>query len=165
MSISSIRGLYHYVKISSGLSGHTVHSVILSLGYYLWGSSKDFKELSGVLKDCSNKRADTGFSGFIDYNETITFFWQNRQGIVAHMEQSAANMGTDIISMVQSFGAFRKGGKPKPSEVGRALWDSREWPELENLYRVFALYALEEVAHTWNGYLEAHQTLAEKFPA
>jgi hypothetical protein len=71
------------------------------------------------------------------------------------MEQTAAEMGTDIISMVQSFGVFRNSGKPAPSEIGKALWDgSQSYPELASLYNVFAWYALEEVSRTWYRYLE-----------
>ena len=62
--------------------------------------------------------------------------------------------------MVQEFGIFRyrdiaaTGGAPTPSEVGKALWDSKKWPELSTLYNVFAWYALEEVSRTWYRYLE-----------
>ena len=166
MSISSIKGLYRYVKTNSGFSGHTVHSVILSLGYYLWGSKENFKELSEVLKDCSNHGADSGFSGFIYHSETIPFFTEHRKDIISHMERTAAELGTDIISMVQGFGIFRQSDKPTPSEVGKALWDSGHyWPELDTLYNVFAWYVLEEVSRTWQRYLEDNPALAEKLSA
>jgi hypothetical protein len=70
------------------------------------------------------------------------------------MEQTAAEMGTDIISMVQSFGDFRNSDKPTPSEVGRALWESKTEKDLTNLYNLFSWYVLEEVARTWYRYLE-----------
>ena len=81
------------------------------------------------------------------------------------MEQSAAEFGTDIISMVQNFGVFRYSDKPTPSEVGRALWDSKEWDELTSLYNVFAWYTLEEVARTWYRYLEENPALKAELAA
>jgi hypothetical protein len=155
MKISTIRGLYRYAKQNSGFSGHTVHSVILALGYSFHQSREYFKELSGVLQDCSEHGADTGFSGFQSPSETIAFFQKHRYDIISHMEQTAADLGTDIISMVQGFGVFRNSTPPTPGQVGKALWDSGHyWPELNKLYNVFAWYALEEIARTWYRYLE-----------
>jgi hypothetical protein len=156
MIIKSIHGLVSYLVSYSGFSNKTVNSVITSLGYNPHkANAAEFKELSGTLQDCSKHGADGGFSGFINYSDTIPFFKKHRLDIVAHMEQTAADMGTDIISMIQNFGVFRYSDKPTPSEVGHALWDkSKEWPELTDLYNVFAWYALEEISHTWNRYLE-----------
>ena len=156
MKVKSIHGLVSYIVNNSGFSAQTVSNVVSSLGYRPHGgSADDFKELSATLQDCSRHGADGGFSGFINYSDTIPFFKKHRLDIVAHMEQTAAEMGTDIITMIQNFGVFRYGDKPTPSEVGRALWDkSTEWPELTDLYNVFAWYALEEISHTWYRYLE-----------
>ena len=162
MSITSIRGLKSYLNIHSNFTDDTIRSVIIALGFHpVHSTREEVKELSGIFKDCSENGADSGFSGFNYFNETIAFFMANRQDIVKHMEQTATEMGTDIISMVQSFGVFRNSDKPTPSEVGRALWDSKKHPDLTSLYNVFAWYALEEVSRTWYRYLEenpAHNT-------
>jgi len=165
MAISTIKGLYRIVKQNTGFSGNTVHSVILALGYNLWGTEEEFKELSGVLKDCSTHGADTGFSGFIYTADTLPFYRKHRHDIAAHIEQTAEEIGTDIISMVQGFGIFRNTKPPTSGQVGKALWDSRYWSELENLYNVFAWYALEEIAHAWHRYLEDNPALAIKISA
>jgi len=165
LAISTIKGLYRVVKQSSGFSGRTVHSVILSLGHCLWGTEEDFKELSGILLNCSNHGANVGFSGFIYYSDTIPFYKKHRHDIVSHMEQTAAELGTDIISMVQSFGVFHNSQKPTPSEIGKALWGSFHKQDLATLYNVFAWYALEEISHAWQRYLEDHPVLAVKLPA
>jgi hypothetical protein len=156
MSISTIRGLCRYIKLHSNFSGRTINSVIIELGFHpLHGTNNEFKELSGILKDCSTQGADCGFSGFTYYSDTITFFRKHRTDIVQHMEQAAEEMGTNIISMVQNFGVFRHGDMPSPSEIGRAIWDSsKKWSDLTDLYNVFAWYALEEVSRTWHRYLE-----------
>jgi hypothetical protein len=167
MKISSIQGLQRYVKQNSGFSGKTINSVIFALGYHPQIRSKqDFIELSEVLTDCSKHGADSGFSGFTYYHETIAFFIKHRSDIVSHMENTAAELGTDIISMVQGFGVFRSSDKPTTGEVGKALWDSGKiWGNLTNLYNVFAWYALEEVAHTWYRYLEDNPAVRAEIAA
>jgi len=166
MSIKSIKGLYKYLSKHSGFSSLTVRSVISSLGYNLHGNNKVFfHELSGNFSDCSKHGADSGFSGFIYYSDTNQFYKKHRQDIVSHMENSAAELGTDIISMVQNFGVFRRSEKPTASEIGKALWDSRNRSELTILYNVFAWYTLEEISHTWNRYLEEHPKLAQRLAA
>ena len=167
MSISTIKGMYGFLIDNTGFSGRTVHSIILALGYRLYGSDADFKELSGILKDCSNYGADSGFCGFTYYDDTIYFFRKHRHDIVSHLEQTAADLGTDIISMVQNFGVFRSHSqKPTASEIGRALWDSGKCrSELTELYNVFSWYTLEEVAHAWNRYLEDNPALAQELSA
>jgi len=166
MSITSIRGLKSYLNIYSNFTDDTIRSVIIALGFHPVHSTKEeVKELSSIFKDCSEHGADSGFSGFSYYSETIAFFMANRQDIVKHMEQTAAEIGTDIISMVQGFGVFRNSDKPTLSEVGRALWDSKEHPDLTSLYNVFAWYALEEVSRTWYRYLEENPSYHAKLSA
>jgi hypothetical protein len=113
------------------------------------------KGLSVQLANCVQHGADCGFSGFIYYSETIAFFRKNRRDIVNNIEQTAAEMGEDVIKMVRSFGVFRSTTPPTSGEVGRALWDNAHLhDELTGLYNVFAWYALEEISHIWYRYLE-----------
>ena len=156
MAIHSIQGLRSYLYFNSGFSKKTVNCVIKALGYPLSGSAW-FKELSAIFSDCSKKGANVGFTGFSYPNDTATFFMENKQDIICHMVQTAADIGTDIISLVQGFGIFQNTDKPTPSEVGQALWDSKKLPEFSSLYNVFAWYALEEISRTWYRYLEDNQ--------
>ena len=154
MKIRNIKALRAYIVRNSNFSEKIVNNVINALGFPLIGSGSTFNELSTQFENCAEHGADIGISGFMYYSETVAFFMQNRKDIVSHMEQTATELGTDIISMVQGFGVFHRGDKPTPSEVGRALWDSKEWPELTTLYNVFAWYALEEISRIWLMYLE-----------
>ena len=155
MKISNIQALRNFIFKNSGFTKTTVNNVIKALGYPLQGSGRIFNELSTQLENCAEYGAGIGIPGFIYYNETIPFFIVNRKDIVNHMEQTAEEIGTDIISMVQNFGVFRNSGKPTTSEIGKAIWDSGQtWPDLATLYNVFAWYALEEVSRTWYRYLE-----------
>ena len=155
MKKKTIRSLKSYLNNYSNFSDDTIQNVITALGFDpVHATREEVKELSGVFKKCSEKGADSGFSGFYYYSETAAFFMANRQDIVRHMENKAAEMGTDIFSMVQGFGVFSNSEKPTLTEVGKALWDSKKIPDLMPLYNVFAWYALEEIAHTWYRYLE-----------
>jgi len=157
MLIKTIGNLRSFVSENSTFPARTVNNVIRALGYPLSGSGETFKELSTEFINCAEHGADIGFSGFIYYHETISFFKSNRVAIASHLERTAEELGTDIFSMVQNFGVFRNTDKPKPSEIGKALWDSSQsYPELTYLYNVFSWYALEEVSQTWYRYLEEH---------
>ena len=165
MAICTIQGLRNYLSSNSGFTEKTVNNVIISLGYPLNGSRVLLSELSGTLIDCSKHGADAGFSGFSYYSDTVAFFETNKQDIVNHMETTAAELGMDIISMVQGFGVFCHSSKPTVSEVGKALWGSCYSQALNTLYNVFAWYALEEISHAWNRYLEDTPALAAKLSA
>jgi hypothetical protein len=139
MKITTISKMRDYVSRHSTFPERTVNSIIEALGYPLTGSGDTFKELSAEFVNCAKHGADVGFSGFIYYSETIPFFKKNRTAIASHLERTAAELGTGIFSMVQSFGIFRNSEKPTPTEIGKALWDSSQsYPELTGLYNVFA---------------------------
>ena len=155
MKISNIQAMRNYIYKYSGFTEKTINNVIEALGYHLQGSGNIFNELSSEFENCAEHGANCGFGSFIYCNETISFYMENRKDIVRHIENTADELGTDIISMVQCFGVFQNSEKPTVGEVGKALYDSGyTWPELTTLYNVFAWYALEEVSRTWYRYLE-----------
>ena len=152
MKIRTIKGLRMFITQNTFFSKRLVNNIIKSLGFQLNGTWLNFMELSAVLVDCARYSAE-GIQGFDD-TETFTFFKSNRQDIINHMEETVAEMGVDIINMVKNFGIFHHSKKPTTGEVGRALWDKcRYSPELDNLYNVFAWYALEELSNSWYKYL------------
>jgi hypothetical protein len=167
MKVTTLRRMADYLKCNSGFSEETVNSTITALGYDpIHATQNDFIEISRTLIECAEHGADSGFSGFIYYNDTIAFYKKNQQDIVKHMEQTAADFGTDIITMVQEFGVFRHGDKPTTSQVGRALYDSGQTREdLTSLYNVFSWYTLEEISRTWRCFLEDNWDLAAELSA
>jgi hypothetical protein len=153
--INTIPGFIAYVRENSTWQISTIRNVIQALGYNTQGGIESLKDLSSQLVYCAKHGADGGFPGFIYYQDTISFFKQNRKDIVTNIGLTAAEMGMDIINMVQSFGVFRYSTPPTSGEVGKALWDSAHiHDELTTLYNVFAWYALEEISHIWYRYLE-----------
>jgi hypothetical protein len=60
---------------------------------------------------------------------------------------------------------FRNSTPPEPSEIGKALWSNRYYPNLENIYNVLSWYVLEEISHAWQRYLEENPAQAGKLSA
>jgi hypothetical protein len=154
-SIKNIQGFIAYIRENSTWQISTICNVIQALGYNTQGGTESLKELSSQLVTCAKHGADGGFPGFIYYSDTIRFFKQNCKDIINNIGHTAAETGTDIIKLVQSFGVFRYSTPPASGEVGKALWDSAHiHDDLTTLYNVFAWYALEEISRIWYRYLE-----------
>jgi hypothetical protein len=153
--INTIPGFIAYVRENSTWQMLTIRNVIQALGHNTQGEIESFKELSSHLVACAKHGADGGFPGFTYQQDTIRFFKHNRKDIVTNIGQTASEMGTDVIQLVQSFGVFRYSTPPASGEIGKALWDSAHiHDELTTLYNVFAWYALEEISNIWYRYLE-----------
>ncbi len=155
MNINTIKALRCYLVNNSGFLETTINNVIVVMGFSLNGGSEELKNLSSELEQCAEYGANIGISGFTDYDKTIAFFIENRGNIVSHMEHTASEFGTDIISMVQNFRNVLDLEELNVSHIGYALWgDILLEPEYIELYNIFAWYTVEEVSRTWYRYLE-----------
>jgi hypothetical protein len=153
--INTIPGFIAYVRENSAWQISTIRNVIQALGYNTQGGAESLKELSSHLVACAKHGVEIGFPGFTYYQDTTRFFKHNCKDIVTNTGQTAAEMGMDIIQLVQSFNVFRYSTPPASREVSTALWDSACIHDgLITLYNVFAWYALEEISHIWYRYLE-----------
>lgn len=162
MGVKSIKGLFQILQKYSNFSNRTILNLINNLGFNLSGNVNQFKELSDTLTQCSLKGASAGFTGFSFLSDTIDFFIKNRSDIITNLEYSAKECGSDIFSLIQNFGIFRKNNKPSLTDIGKALWDnSHNYLEYDYLYNIFTWYALEEISHTWYRYLEDHPKVVE----
>jgi hypothetical protein len=154
-SISNVQDLIAYIADNSPWLALTVRNTITALGYRSNGGLESLKCLSADLANCAKHGADSGFTGFTYYHDTIIFFWRNRCDIVKNLELLAAELGEDIIGMVRHFGVFRYDTPPSASDIGRALWGTGKLQDdLTSLYNVFAWFCLEEISHVWYRYLE-----------
>ena len=166
MKISSIKAMRNYLYENSGFSKATVNNVIRALGYPLQGSGELFTDLSCQFEDCAENGSKVVYRGFTCRIENKAFYKANRKDIINHMENMAAELGTDIISMVQCFGVFRNSTPPTASEIGKALWGSfNHKNDFTTLYNVFAWYILEEVSRTWLMFLEDNPAIRKKLSA
>lgn len=92
--------------------------------------------------------AAAGFTGFIYYSETVSFWRVHRAQITAYMRELAASLGESYFDMVCSFNCLHN---YEQEEIGRALF-GRYDEELTHIYNVFALFALEEVANRFSDF-------------
>lgn len=89
---------------------------------------------------------DGGFSGFIYYTDTHTFAMRYRAIIVRLLEEQASELGEDVVSMIASFGAFKRspddkkdlykylgGGRPQQGAITNAM----AWFAAEEVCRMF----------------------------
>lgn len=115
-------------------------------------TGREWAEFQDELKNVSASPygAAGGFGGFIYYYETVEFWRRNRKVITEQLNELAFSLGENVMSMVMSFGGI-KDCDFSEDEVGRALY-GRYDDELQQIYNVFAWYALEEVAHWYTDF-------------
>lgn len=123
MNINSIQGIRNYLKDYSGFSKKTIDNVIKALGFPLHGLDF-FIELVIELEKCAKHNASIGLTNFINPNESISVYQENRKDIVTYLEKRAEDFGTDIFSLVQDFAVSCSTTKPTVRTIGEALWGS-----------------------------------------
>lgn len=125
--------------------GKLIKAVKRQYGYG-WDDFQDY------LKNVSNSPcgAAGGFSGFIFYSETSNFWRRNRKIITEQLSEVAFSLGENVLQMVMSFGGIKDGDFTE-DEVGRALYGNYN-SDLDQVYNVFAWFALEEVASWYSDF-------------
>ena len=101
-------------------------------------------ELLDALRDVSTHGADSGWSGFTYYSETVAFCKRHRKDIAARLFDDAEETGEAGPSfLVKSFVFLHD--EYTADECARALY-GRYDEELDMIYNTLAWYALEDVA-------------------
>lgn len=97
------------------------------------------------VQDVNNHGIDGGFSGFIYYTETHAFAMRYRKMIVRLLEETADQLGEDVVKMVSGFGVFRN--RPMDNddrkELYKYLGGGRN--EKSTITNLMAWFAAEEV--------------------
>lgn len=98
------------------------------------------------MEDVVNHGINGGFSGFIYYSETHEFAIKNRKLIRELLEETADQLGEDVVSMVSNFDVFRN--NPMNKEDKRILYKylGGSKPKQGAITNVMAWFAAEEVA-------------------
>nr|WP_314662065.1 hypothetical protein [uncultured Prevotella sp.] len=125
--------------------GKLIKAVKRQYGYG-WDDFQDY------LKNVSNSPygAAGGFSGFIYYSETSDFWRRNRKIITEQLSELAFSLGENMLQMVMSFRGV-KDSDFSEDEVGCALYGNYN-SDLDQIYKVFAWFALEEVASWYSDF-------------
>jgi len=102
------------------------------------------------IKDVNNHGIDGGFHGFIYYNDTHKFAMRYRKYIIELLEEMAYSLGEDVITLIKSFGVFKRNGidKKELKNLYRYLGDSK--CEQDTVTNALAWFAAEEVCRMFD---------------
>lgn len=116
-------------------------------------SGHNWNDFQDYLKNVSKSYygASGGFCGFNYCSATVLFWMRNRNIITDRLNDLAFELGEHPLNMVMLFGGV-KDGDFSVDEIGRALYGDYN-SDLDQIYNVFAWFALEEVA-SWYSYFE-----------
>jgi len=103
------------------------------------------------VMDVVNHGIDGGFSGFIYYSETHKFAMRHRKDIVSMLEETASQLGEDVVSMVANFGVFSK-GSPIDADDRKDLYKYLGGGRSEQgtITNIMAWFAAEEVCRMFD---------------
>lgn len=109
-----------------------------------WDDSDDATKLDAIrcCYEASEHGADGGFGGFIYYSEAEEFFRGNRAAILECLQEVAAELAVDIMTLVAGFRCLSDVG---PDEIGSAIWGNED--DEAGVRNALAWFALEEVGH------------------
>ena len=106
-----------------------------------------FYELENVSK--SPCGAAGGFTGFIYYTETVSFWRKNRKKIMEYAKEFADGLGENTLQMVCGFNGFK--GIYDEDEIGRALYGNYN-SDFDGIYNGMAWFILEELAYRYSDF-------------
>ena len=135
------------IKGFKAYTSKEVANLINPVKNQLGENSAQFFETCGYV---SKSGADSGFSGFIYYADTIAFFRKHRKNIVALAEYLADEMGEDAVTMVKNFRCLN--GFYEYSDIAKAMYGNFN-DEYTTIYNALSWFALEEVANEAVNYL------------
>jgi len=135
------------IKGFKAYTSKEVANLINPVKNQLGENAAQFFETCGYV---SKSGADSGFSGFIYYADTIAFFRKHRKNIVALAEYLADEMGDDAVTMVKNFRCLN--GLYEYSDIAKAMYGNFN-DEYTTIYNALSWFALEEVANEAVNYL------------
>ena len=130
------------MKRSEFIKQSNLPQTLLSSVIRQCGGWEAFQEMA---QDVSNHGADSGFSGFTYYNDTISFFKRNKAAILEMAKSQADDFGSvDLYSMIAGFNCL----KTDSGTVADAIHNPRT-QDPENVRNALAWYALEECSRAY----------------
>lgn len=105
--------------------------------------------LSGIsidsVQDVNEHGASAGFGSFICYSDTHKFAMKYRKEITALILDQAADMGEEVLKMVENFGVFRKCPMDADDKINFYTYIGGGRPGQCTITNLMAWFALEEV--------------------
>lgn len=99
------------------------------------------------LRECAEHGADTGWSGFTYYAETVAFYKRHKKDILALAVEEANDVGQNVLPFIAGFNCL----DVTIEEVAKAIYAGKG-AMVESIQNALAWYALEEVSHAWSDY-------------
>lgn len=106
-----------------------------------------------ALEDIARHGADVGFSGFVYYADTVSFFNRTKRNILELAESQARDFGIGMLEMVMGFRRI-KNLDVTQDNVAKVLYSGRG-DCADQIKNCMAWYAAEEVALAYVDMLEA----------
>lgn len=97
------------------------------------------------ITDVNNHGIDGGYGDFIYYADTHRFAMKHRNDIISLLEESATDLGEEVVNMVSNFGIFRN--NPMDNEDRRDLYKylGGGRPDQGTITNIMAWFAAEEI--------------------
>jgi uncharacterized protein YjbK len=107
------------------------------------------KEFKANVSDYQN--ADGGIPGFTYYLDTHEFSMKNQSKIVELLEETAEQLGEDVVQMVSNFGIFKRDGmvKQDKKDLYNFLGGNKK-TEQGTVTNVLAWFAVETLAFEYD---------------
>lgn len=105
------------------------------------GGWQSFKEMA---PDVTNHGADSGFSGFIYYTDTVKFAQRHKGVILDACRQLADDLGEPVYRMIGGFNCL----KITEGEAAEAIHNPRS-EDRTNVLNALSWFALEEVCRSY----------------
>lgn len=122
--------------VDSNVNDALIRAVVRQCGG--WSTFKD------MAQDVTNHGANSGFSGFTYYVDTIAFFKKNKKAIMELANDQACDFDMDTYKMIADFGCL----KVDVGSVADAIHNPRT-EDIDSVRNALAWYALEEVSRSY----------------
>lgn len=139
------------IKMSEFLKAANTNPKLASAVIRQFGGWETFKEKAA---DVANHGIDSGFCGFIYYDETNAFAKKHKKLIIENVKQFADDVGENFTKVIADFNCL-KNSDITENDVMMTLMSPRSCDEdvLQQVYNALAWYAGETVAHEYADYV------------
>lgn len=96
------------------------------------------------LKDVANYGADGGWTGFTFYEDTVSFFDNNKDLIMKSVKELASDLGDGLLEMISKFNCLNN--EYSVDKIAEVIYSNSEEGEY-TIKNALSWYALEGVAH------------------
>ncbi|QDP66517.1 MAG: hypothetical protein Tp1111DCM1126091_23 [Prokaryotic dsDNA virus sp.] len=139
------------MKLSTVINNSNIPATLIRSVVRQCAPWDEFRE---IAQDVTSHGADSGFSGFIYYHETIDFTKRNRKYIIELLEEQSADFG--IVSIYQFISEFNCLSRNyTPTEIAESFY--RDNDARIAVFNALAWYALEEVSRAVVDTLESEE--------